>query len=301
MRCHVSVPATSANLGVGFDCLGMALDLRAYFDFESSDALCIDGCDERYRGDDNLVWQSYLTATHQLDVEPMPLHITINSPIPLSGGLGSSSACVVAGIAAAQVIHGWAIDPYLSLKLATSIEGHPDNVAPAILGGVVSSFMRNGEVISVSDPVCKRLRFVAIAPPVEVRTDSARDMVPTVISLETAVWQMGRCVATVDALRLGQLNLLKQACEDKLHEPYRKKLIPCYDAVRTTALDAGAHAFFISGSGSTMIAACNSFKEANNVARAAQTKHPDAWVRVLKASAAGVRANYASTAAEYTG
>ncbi len=290
MRCRVSVPATSANLGVGYDCLGMALDLRALFEFRISDSLLIDGCEKRFQGEDNLVWQSYLEATRYLNVEAYPLHITIDSPIPTSGGLGSSSTCVVAGISAAQIIHGRAIDPYVTLRMATEIEGHPDNVAPAILGGVVSSFIRDGETISVRDPVCKRLRFVAIAPPVEVRTEEARAILPTTVSLEDAIWQMGRCVATVDALRLGQLKLLGKACEDRLHEPYRKKLIPCYDEVRSLSLEAGADAFFISGSGSTMIAVCNSSKEATAVARAVETAHSDAWVQILKASEAGVRA-----------
>ena len=290
MRCQVVVPATSANLGVGFDCLGMALELEATFAFEPAAELEILGCEERFRGEDNLVWQSYLEAARQLDVQPVPLRITIDSPIPLSGGLGSSSACVVAGIAAAQVVHDHAIDPYLTLRVATSIEGHPDNVAPAILGGVVSSFIKDGETTSVRDNVSERLRFVAVAPPIEIRTEEARAALPREVSLETAVWQMGRCAATLEALRWGDLALLGKACDDRLHEPFRKKLIPCYDEVRAVALGAGAGAFFISGSGSTMIAVCNSDELAERVAVAERASQPDAWVRVLRASDQGVRA-----------
>ena len=270
MRCQVVVPATSANLGVGFDCLGMALELEATFAFEPAAELEILGCEERFRGEDNLVWQSYLEAARQLDVQPVPLRITIDSPIPLSGGLGSSSACVVAGIAAAQVVHDHAIDPYLTLRVATSIEGHPDNVAPAILGGVVSSFIKDGETTSVRDNVSEQLRFVAVAPPIEIRTEEAR--------------------AALEALRWGDLALLGKACDDRLHEPFRKKLIPCYDEVRAVALGAGAGAFFISGSGSTMIAVCNSDELAERVAVAERASQPDAWVRVLRASDQGVRA-----------
>ena len=95
----VTVPATSANVGVGYDCLGLALDLPARFTFEPARELLIDGCEERFRGEDNLVWTSYLETCKNLLAKPIPLHITIDSPIPLSGGLGSSSTCVVAGVA----------------------------------------------------------------------------------------------------------------------------------------------------------------------------------------------------------
>lgn len=293
MRCRVSVPATSANLGVGYDCLGMALDLWAEFEFEPAGELAIEGCEERFRGEDNLVWQSYLEAARHLRVEPRPLRIRIDSPIPLAGGLGSSSTCVVAGVSAAQLVAGRAVDPYLTLRVATLMEGHPDNVAPAILGGVVSSFTKDGEVTSVRDPVHRRLRFVAIAPEVEVRTEEARRAMPTEVPLETCVWQMGRCVATVDALRLGDMRLLSKACDDRLHEPLRSRLIPCYEEVRAATLDAGAAAFFISGSGSTMIAACNSAAEAEPVAAAARACQPGAWVRVLRSSESGLRAGVA--------
>ncbi|MCH4054205.1 MAG: homoserine kinase [Atopobiaceae bacterium] len=288
--CHVSVPATSANIGVGFDCLGMALDLRAEFGFQPADELAVEGCPERFQGPDNLVWQSYLYAARRLGHEPCPLRIRIDSPIPLSGGLGSSSACVVAGISAAQIVHGQAIDPYTTIKVAVALEGHPDNVAPAILGGVVSSFSKDGDTTCVRRSVAPGLRFVAIAPPTEVRTEDARRAMPTEVPLEVAVWQMGRCVAMVDALRSGDLQLLAKACDDRLHEPYRRKLIPCYDDARACAMAAGAAAFFISGSGSTMIAVCGSDATAGRVAESERSRLDNAWVRVLRASDSGVRA-----------
>ena len=149
----VSVPATSANLGVGFDCLGMALDLRANFGFLRSDHLEIYGCEERFRGEDNLVWTSYLTALAAMGVDPIPVRIDIDSGVPLAGGLGSSSTCVVAGVVAAQAMAGRPYDPAFTLDVACGIEGHPDNVAPAILGGLVSSFMSDGEVFSTHTSV----------------------------------------------------------------------------------------------------------------------------------------------------
>lgn len=285
----VSVPATSANLGVGYDCLGMALDLRATFGLIRSDELEIHGCEERFRNPDNLVWRSFLTTLAALGVEPFPVRIDIESPIPLSGGLGSSSTCVVAGIVAAQSLVNDEVDQALTLKIATQIEGHPDNVAPAILGGIVSSFVADGETISTRADVAENLRFVTVAPPYEVRTADARRVMPREVPLSTAVWQMGRCAATVQALCSGDANLFGKACHDKLHEPYRKLLIADYEPLRKVALSSGASAFFISGSGSTMIAVADGQQKANTVAQAFSSVRKDLWIRVLSASSIGAR------------
>ena len=283
----VRVPATSANVGVGFDCLGIALDLTATFLMATSERLEIVGCEERFRGEDNLVWQSYLDACERLGTEPTPLHITILSPIPLSGGLGSSSACVIAGIAAAMALSGDGFDRERALELACAEEGHPDNVAPALLGGLVSSFVDGGATTSTRMDVAGNLRFVAVAPPYEVRTADARRVLPEEVSRETAVWQMGRCVATVRALELGDADLLARACHDRLHEPYRARLIPDYDSLRAAALDAGACAFMISGSGSTMLAVADGDEAAARVADALSATCPGYWLRTLPANTLG--------------
>lgn len=285
----VSVPATSANLGVGYDCLGMALDLRATFGLIRSDELEVHGCEERFRGPDNLVWTSFLTGLAALGAEPFPVRIDIDSPIPLAGGLGSSSACVVAGIAAAQALVAGEVDPDLTLRVATQVEGHPDNVAPAVLGGVVSSFVADGETVSTRADVAPNLRFVAVAPPYEVRTSDARRVMPDEVPLSTAVWQMGRCAATLQALCAGDAELLGKACHDRLHEPYRKLLIADYEPLRAVALEAGACAFFISGSGSTMIAVADGPERAGDVREALSGVREGLWVRDLAASPEGAR------------
>lgn len=283
----VRVPATSANVGVGFDCLGIALDLTATFLMTPAERLEIVGCEERFRGEDNLVWQSYLDACARLGVGPTPLHITILSPIPLSGGLGSSSACVIAGIAGAMALSAGGFDRERALELACADEGHPDNVAPALLGGLVSSFVDGDRTTSTRMDVADNLRFVAIAPPYEVRTADARRVLPTEVSRETAVWQMGRLVALVRALELGDAELLAKACHDRLHEPYRAKLIPDYESLRAAALDAGACAFMISGSGSTMIAVADGDEDAARVATALGETCPGYWLRTLPANTLG--------------
>lgn len=284
----VRVPATSANVGVGFDVLGLALDLTATFMFQKADRLEILGGIPSFRNQDNLVWTSYLTACHALETSPQPLKIGIYSPLPTSGGLGSSSTCVVAGVAAAQVLAGLKYDRDFTLDVACRIEGHPDNVAPAILGSLVSSFVEDGETTSLKWRVAPNLRFVAVAPPYQVLTAEARKRIPKTIPTSTAVWQVGRCVAMIKALELGDAELIRKCCHDKLHEPYRAGLIPDYPALRKRALDAGACAFLISGSGSTMIAIADGDEIATQVADAMDDGSVDGlWVRTLRANVYG--------------
>ncbi len=284
---RVRVPATSANLGVGFDVMGLALDLVAEFWFAPADRLQVYGCLEEFCNERNLVWTSYQTACRMLDVTPRTLSIGIHAPLPLSGGLGSSSTCVVAGVVAAQLLSGRALDKALTLNMATTIEGHPDNVAPAVYGGLTSSFVEAGTTYAAVMPVSGNLRFVAMAPPYVVRTDEARKALPTQVPLQTAVWQMGRCVAMADALLRGDTALIARACHDKLHEPHRMLLIPDYDLLRTRALQAGACAFVISGSGSTMIAIVEGDDGAQRVTDAVAGTVDGLWVRTLHAQREG--------------
>lgn len=320
-KCEVEVPATSANLGVGFDCLGLALTLWNRFTFEPLDgrglmelpspiplaaghgaaelkgsmaqALAavptpvIEGCEPRFQGPDNLAWTTFRDVLFSLGMAPGPYRLTIEGDIPLSGGLGSSSTCVVAGVAAALMAVRGSFDRDHGLELACLVEGHPDNVAPAILGGVTSSFVdERGEVTSLRASVDPRWRFVVMAPPYEVRTADARRVLPDQVPTATAVWQMGRAIATVRALKTGDGALLAKACDDRLHEPYRRVLIPDYGFLRTLCLEKGASAFWISGSGSTMVAACLGDGKAQEVEAAVARERgrrcpADLWLRVL--------------------
>ncbi|MBQ9058322.1 MAG: homoserine kinase [Atopobiaceae bacterium] len=216
-----------------------------------------------------------------------PLDITIDSDIPTSGGLGSSAACVVAGILLAQTVEGLPIDIQLSLDVATEIEGHPDNVAPALLGGLVSTFVTDERAYSTRYDVGECLRFVVCAPQYEVRTHEARQVLPESFSLGDVVWQMGRCVAAVHALSSGDAELFGASCDDRLHEPYRKGLIKDYELLRSCALNAGADAFFISGSGSAMVALAASDVQARKVEEALRKSCPDMWIQSLPASLRG--------------
>ncbi|WP_035425389.1 homoserine kinase [Atopobium fossor] len=309
----VTVPATSANLGVGFDCLGMALNLYARFSFTPSTALTIDGCEARFCNEDNLVWTSFCATLDALGHKTFPVHLTIDSDIPLSGGLGSSSACIVAGIVAAQLLSNHNYNQAFTLDMATKLEGHPDNVAPAIMGGLVSSFTAQVEnnikieaqsstpstlnkakgfkdrVFSTHFDVYSGLHFITVAPPYEVRTADARRVLPTTIPFEDAVWQMGRVVGVIDALTSGKMDVFAAANADRLHEPYRKALIADYKPLQKLALAYGADGFVISGSGSTMIAIAHQQKTAEALIDAIRSSYPDYWVRDLRADQMGVR------------
>lgn len=286
-RLTIRVPATSANLGVGFDVMGLALNLVATFTLHVHDEVCVYGCLPQFCNEDNLVWTSYVTACQMLDVAPRKLAIGIHSPLPLSGGLGSSSTCVVAGVVAAQLLSGRPFDRSLALNMATAIEGHPDNVAPAVYGGLTSSFVEAGKTYAAVMPVGRNLRFVAMAPPYEVRTDEARRALPVEVPRDVAVWQMGRCVAMSDALERGDARLISLACHDKLHEPHRMKLIPDYDLLRTISLQTGACAFVISGSGSTMLAIADGDACAQSVEKAIASTVEGLWVKTLRAMSEG--------------
>ncbi|MDO5106788.1 MAG: homoserine kinase [Coriobacteriaceae bacterium] len=285
---RVSVPASSANLGVGFDCLGIALDLRATFSFDRSDALVIDGCDPALAGDDNLVWTSYCETCARLGRTAVPLHISIDSPIPITGGLGSSSACVIAGIIAAQVLVGDGFNRADALEEAILIEGHPDNVAPALLGGLASSCItEEGRTIAIPHAISSVFHYVVMAPSYEVRTVEARKALPATYALGDIVTQMGRYATVINALETGNAKLLGTACHDLIHEPYRAKLIPDYTFLKGCALGNGAAAFTISGSGSAMLAICAGRDAAEQVAEAVRDQMPDLWIRILPVDTRG--------------
>lgn len=287
-RICVTVPATSANLGVGFDVLGLALDLAARFTFEPADELLVTGCDERFNTPDNLVWRSYLAACEELGVTAQSLHIHEDSPIPASGGLGSSSTCVVAGIAAAQALAGRELDRPFTLSLATRIEGHPDNVAPAVMGGLVSSYVDGTRTITTRWPVAPNLRFVCIAPPYRVLTSDARMALPSMVPMSSVSWQVGRCLAMVSALASGRAADIAACCHDRIHEPYRAPLIPDYENLQEVALAAGATTFLISGSGAAMLAICDGDAAARRVHATVEAVMENPWVRTLAVSERGV-------------
>lgn len=280
----VAVPATSANLGPGFDCLGLALTLENTFTFAPADETSFDGCPARFANPSNLAWRTFCEVREELGLAPQAVALSQTVGVPLSGGLGSSSTCIVAGVAAALASAGLAWDADETLRRACAIEGHPDNVAPAVHGGLTASFVTDGEVTCLRSDVDAGWRFVVVSPDYEVRTEDARRALPATVAHADAARQLGRCLGVVRALENGDGALLGRACEDRLHEPYRRLLIRDHDACREACLAAGADAFWISGSGSSMVAACRGDETAERVHAAVPNDLP---ARILRAQSRG--------------
>lgn len=254
---RVKVPATSANLGVGFDCMGLALDWQGAFTFRfDGPEFMISGCPKAYQNKDNLVYHAFARTLMTLGKRVPVVQIHIDTPIPVARGLGSSASCIVAGVLGAVAYSGQKLPLQELLRLATLLEHHPDNVAPALYGSLCASFMENGTPYTAQFAVHEKFRFVTIIPDYEVRTEDARRILPSDMSYADAIYQMGRCATLGKALESGDEEMVRHACIDRMQEPYRSRLIPEYDEVKRLCMDLGALAFVISGSGSTMLAVC---------------------------------------------
>ena len=253
MKIKVSVPATSANIGSGFDALGLAVTLYNTVTFEESEVLDISSADGTRipRGESNLVYRSAKGLFEKVGKQIPPLKITQTNPIPMARGLGSSSACIIAGLLGANRMLGDVLNTQELLTLATSIEGHPDNVAPALLGGLTSSVFEDGKVYSVKRNVDETLCFAAIVPDYKLLTEAARAALPKEVSHKDAVYNLSRAALVPAAFCEGRHFL---GSEDKLHQPYRMPLMPGSKEVFDMARLCGAKAVYVSGAGSTVMA-----------------------------------------------
>ena len=197
----VSVPATSANVGAGFDSLGLAVSMHNVFTFEESDRIQISSVDGTHvpAGSNNLVFRSARVVYDQLGLPLRGLRITQRNDIPMARGLGSSSACIVAGILGANALLGNKLTRRQMLTLATSIEGHPDNVAPAMLGGFVTSVIDEGQVYSVKKNIDPELAFAAFVQDFRLLTSKARAALPAMVSHKDAVYNLSRAALATAA------------------------------------------------------------------------------------------------------
>ena len=254
----VKIPATTANLGPGFDCLGLALDLFNTVELARSDSSSVDvtgaGADTLPRDPANLVIRS---ATRLAEVAGAPAQhwaLRQHNDIPLARGLGSSSAAIIGGLVAANELLAADLRPREMLKIAVEIEGHPDNVAPALLGGLtVCCTDEEGLGVARFDPP-DSLKVVLAIPDYEVSTSQARQVMPTCVSHADATFNTCHSTAVLAALVSGDMDLLGRAMKDRLHEPYRRPLVRGMVECVAAARNAGAHAAALSGSGPTIVA-----------------------------------------------
>lgn len=255
------VPASSANLGIGFDCMGVALDLYNSFEVEYSDDWQFEGFEEKYANEDNLFIKAYKKAIAYKNYELKKLKIKIESNIPVCRGLGSSSCLSVAGIYAFSALNNNCLSKKEMLELATELEGHPDNVAPTIYGGLC--VMHNGELLKVD--IDERYKFGLWIPNKEVSTKMAREVLPLSYKLEDVVNNVSASLFVIEALRSFDTKNISFIMDDKIHEPYRCKLIDNFDQVKDYAMNNGALAFIISGSGSTCLSISDKVLDVDNV------------------------------------
>lgn len=263
LSVRVQVPATTANLGPGFDVAGMALNVYNVFDVEiapgSPDELEItvegEGQGKVPLDDRNLVARACRRAWEVGRwTPPGRVRLHLNNRVPTSSGLGSSATAIVGGLVAANRLMGEQLDVRTLLEIATEMEGHPDNVAAALLGGVTLAVAENGRLV---DWIClppPKIRVVAGIPDFQLPTRVARQALPPTVNFEDAVFNVGRVSLLIAALTQNRLDLLAVAMEDRLHHPYRSRLVPGMEAAFVLARQAGALGVALSGAGPTVLA-----------------------------------------------
>ena len=252
-RVTIRVPATTANLGPGFDAFGCALSLYTDVTFEETECgLEITGCDEAYAGPDNIAYTAYCAVLASLSEEVRGVKIHIDSQIPICRGLGSSAALLVAGAMGANVLRGNRLSTQGLLNITNAMEGHPDNLAPALYGGLTASMVDNGLPVTVSFPLHPDWEFLALVPDFELSTSVARQALPTEYDRADAVYNISHGAMVLKALELGDEKLLHKAMQDRIHQPYRKKIIRDYEKIEGLIRTTGA-AFCLSGAGPTLL------------------------------------------------
>ena len=260
---RVRVPATSANLGPGFDSLSLALDWWNEADFVlDGEGMQVEvhseGAKSLPSGRDNLIAAAALRLFQLTGASaPHGLRINCNNTIPLGSGLGSSAAAVLLGLLGANRLLGDPLSMDQILALAAELEGHPDNAAPALFGGLTAAVMTSNGVIYRRLAV-PALALAVVVPQFSLPTRAARAALPAQVALEDAVYNLSRSTLVVEALRSADLDLLGQVMDDRLHQPYRLPLIPGAQAARQAALDAGAVACVLSGAGPSLLAVARS-------------------------------------------
>lgn len=266
---RVRVPATSANLGPGFDSLGIALELYNEYEFSfEGQGLSFEAVEEEFKNEDNIIFMAMKKVFDKYDFKFKGLKIKIiKQDIPISRGLGSSSSCIVAGLMGAFALMNIELEKEEVFKLAVDIEGHPDNVCPAIFGSLVSTVMANGEALYNQIEIKDGVKFIALIPNFKLSTEKARAILPSQISFKDSVYNIGRAALLISCFMNGNYKLLREATKDKLHQQYRSKLIENFDKVYEKALNMGAYGCFLSGAGPTIMVIINKgdFKFVDNI------------------------------------
>ena len=257
----VTVPATTANLGPGFDCLGAALSLYNCFRLtltpDQPSKITATGLSAELVSTDerNLAYQAFAYFYQQIDQVPPSIHLAIQLEVPLARGLGSSATAIVGGLVGANALAGSPLSQAEIMALAIHLEGHPDNVVPALLGGCRLAARRPDASWTICDiPWHPELVPVVAIPNFELSTAEARRLLPSSYERQDAIFNVAHLGLLLRALQTGEADWLRTALQDRIHQPYRQSLIAGYDEVRAAALQAGAYGLVISGAGPSLLA-----------------------------------------------
>jgi homoserine kinase len=257
MNITIKVPATSANLGPGFDSLGLALDLWNESTFERADDFAVhvegEGEGKLAQGRNNMIIRAAQKLAEHVGKELPAFIVHCINHIPTGSGMGSSAAATLTGLLAANALTESNLSQEEILCIASELEGHPDNVAPALMGGLVVSTLNEGKVIARKLPIAP-MHITVVLPDFHFPTKEARNVLPQNITVKDAVHNISRAVLVTEAFRTGDLSLLGEAMTDVLHQPYRIPLIPGAEAAMDAMKAAGASAVALSGAGPSLIA-----------------------------------------------
>ena len=264
-RVIVDVQATTANLGPGFDCLGAALDLNNRFAMRRIEGggerfeLIIEGSEGSHLrgGPENLVYRAAQRVWKAAGLEPVALEARVRLAVPPARGLGSSATAIVAGLTGANALVGEPLSKEKLLELAIDIEGHPDNVVPSLLGGLcMTAKAASQRWRVVRCEWTSTVKAVVAIPSIRLSTSEARRAMPKAVPVSDAVVNLGALTLLLQGLRTGSGDLISDGMHDRLHEPYRWRLIKGGDQVKQAAMDAGAWGCAISGAGPSVLALC---------------------------------------------
>jgi homoserine kinase len=254
----VQVPATTANLGPGFDCLGMALSQwnRVRIQRRGPPDVAIHGEGEGHlrRDKHNLIYRAAQRLFQEAEAPDAELQITAWQEVPLSRGLGSSACAIVAGLVGANALLDYPLGSPRILELAVEMEGHPDNVAAALMGGCCIALTDGERVHAAQVPVPDDLQCVVFIPEQPMTTRSARAVLPYEVSRQDAVFNIGRTALLIAGLATGHTEYLAWATQDRLHQTARQQVFPAMKHLFDNALKAGALGVFLSGAGSSVVA-----------------------------------------------
>ena len=261
---RVKAPATTANMGPGYDCLGLALDVWNTLEVEVLKSgepvveVTGEGADELGTGRDNLIYRAMEFLFQDVGEDMPAVRINCDNAIPIARGMGSSAAAIAGGLVAANYLCSQEYTANDLLEMAATIEGHPDNVAAAVLGGMQLVIMdrtdEGNRLYTVPVNVPPELHAVIFVPQVRISTKDARAVLPEKVPMADAVHNMGRVGLLVAAMATNHPEYLTVATQDRIHQPYRQPLFPAMKVIFQAALDAGAMGAFLSGSGSTVLA-----------------------------------------------